>query len=65
MLFLMTAWAITVNAEEAKEIKYPSTADNSEQPAMFYEPPSNEAVPLVVALHTWSGTTNRRRKCEN
>jgi pimeloyl-ACP methyl ester carboxylesterase len=37
------------------EIRYISLADKSEQPAMFYAPESRDAVPLVVALHTWSG----------
>jgi pimeloyl-ACP methyl ester carboxylesterase len=49
------AWAITVNAGETKEIRYKSSADNSEQPAIFYAPLSKNPVPLVVALHTWSG----------
>lgn len=55
MIFLMMTWAITVNAEQIREIKYPCPVDKSEQSAMFYAPPSKEAVPLIVALHTWSG----------
>lgn len=56
VIFLLTmAWAITVNAGETKEIRYKSSADNSEQPAIFYAPLSKNPVPLVVALHTWSG----------
>jgi dipeptidyl aminopeptidase/acylaminoacyl peptidase len=43
------------NASKAKEIRYKSSADQSEQPAMFYDPSSKIPVPLVVALHTWSG----------
>jgi len=42
-------------APKSKEIKYKSSADQSEQPAMFYAPASKTPVPLVVALHTWSG----------
>ena len=38
-----------------KKIVYPSKADDSEQPALFWTPESDEAVPLLVALHTWSG----------
>ena len=38
----------------AKEIKYISSADGSSQPAIFYAPATQEAVSLVVALHTWS-----------
>ena len=36
------------------EIKYVNAADGSLQPAMFYAPVAEQAVPLVVALHTWS-----------
>ena len=36
------------------EIKYPSSADSSDQPAMFYAPESKTPVPLLVGLHTWS-----------
>jgi len=32
-----------------------SSADGLKQPAMFFAPETDEAVPLVVALHTWSG----------
>ena len=41
-------------AQSVSEIRYPSTADQTEQPAMFYAPDSEEPVPLVVALHSWS-----------
>lgn len=41
--------------QSLKEITYTSSADNSQQPAMFYAPDNKEAVPLVVTLHTWSG----------
>jgi acetyl esterase/lipase len=37
------------------EIKYLSSADNTMQPALYYDPGKSEAVPLLVALHTWSG----------
>jgi len=38
------------------EIKYPSKADNSEQPALYYKPPDSASMrPLLVGLHTWSG----------
>ncbi len=38
------------------EIKYPSKADNSEQPALYYKPPESASMrPLLVGLHTWSG----------
>lgn len=37
------------------EINYVSSADQSNQPAMFYAPDTGAPVPLIVALHTWSG----------
>ena len=43
-----------------KEIKYVSSADRSTQPAMFYAPLTQQAVPLVVALHTWSGNYKQK-----
>ncbi len=41
--------------QSLREITCPSSADGSQQPAMFFAPDTNRAVPLVVALHTWSG----------
>lgn len=38
------------------EVSIPSTADGTQQPAMFYAPETMNAVPLVVALHTWSNS---------
>jgi len=44
---------------EVKTIHYRVEADQSWQPALFYVPESvresQEAVPLIVGLHTWSG----------
>lgn len=40
--------------EGVREIRYPSSADGTEQPALFYAPQSDEPVPLLVGLHTWS-----------
>lgn len=51
---------ITVSAAKITKISYISSADNSEQPAMFYAPASPKAVPLIVALHTWSGNYKQR-----
>jgi len=42
-------------AQSLNEIKYLSSADGSEQHAMFYAPDAQEPVPLLVVLHTWSG----------
>jgi pimeloyl-ACP methyl ester carboxylesterase len=36
-----------------REIRYVSAVDNSEQPAMFYDPQTSGPAPLLVALHTW------------
>ncbi len=41
--------------EGVKGICYNSTADHSRQPALFFAPQTDKAVPLLVALHTWSG----------
>ena len=40
--------------KDVSEIKFRSSADDSLQWTKFFAPPSNEPVPLVVALHTWS-----------
>jgi len=40
---------------EVVELQYPSSADNTNQPAVFFKPEKDEAVPLLVGLHTWSG----------
>lgn len=37
------------------EIEYQSQADNSLQPALFYDPGGDAQKPLLVALHSWSG----------
>jgi len=43
--------------EAVSEIRYPVSADGSEQPALFWAPSTEpgETAPLLVALHTWSG----------
>jgi len=41
-------------SDAAKQIAYPSSADGTEQPALFYAPETKEPVPLLVGLHTWS-----------
>ncbi len=37
------------------EVKITSSADGTEQPAMFYAPAGTNPAPLLVSLHTWSG----------
>jgi hypothetical protein len=54
-LALIALVPLPVETQSLKEITYPSSADNSQQPAMVFVPETKEAVPLVVALHTWSG----------
>ncbi len=41
--------------QAASEIQFLSAADNSMQSAMFYNPGVEMSVPMVVALHSWSG----------
>lgn len=41
--------------EPVQEIRYPSAADNTDQPALFYDSGSKQKRPLLVALHSWSG----------
>ena len=38
------------------DISYLSSADNSNQPAMFYNSGSTKKKPLLVGLHTWSSS---------
>ena len=60
----MLIWLLAISAvavpkdwpKEVQEIKYPSKADNTRQPAMFYAPAArSEPRPLLVGLHSWSG----------
>lgn len=60
IVLLVMALSTLADASEAREIRYQSSADQSEQPAMFYAPASETPVPLVVALHTWSGNYKQR-----
>jgi len=60
IFLLVMALSTAVYGSRAKEIKYQSSADQSEQPAMFYAPVSKEPVPLIVALHTWSGNYKQK-----
>ena len=42
--------------EGVMDITYPSAADSTQQPALFYAPKTDKPVPLLVGLHTWSGS---------
>ncbi|MEO1021810.1 MAG: prolyl oligopeptidase family serine peptidase [Bacteroidota bacterium] len=39
-----------------REIQINSTSDGTDQPSIMFVPDGDEPVPLLVALHTWSGT---------
>ena len=41
--------------QKIREIEYISSADSTAQSALFYAPNTKKPVPLLVALHTWSG----------
>lgn len=57
-----TTWAQQSNdlsewPDGVREIHYVSPLDSTLQPALFYTPAdTNKKLPLLVALHTWSGT---------
>lgn len=51
---IFAAWPAHVG-----EIKITSSADGSEQPAMYYAPDSSRPAPLLVSLHTWSHNYNQ------
>jgi esterase/lipase len=55
ILIIVTITSLTAYCQSPTEIGIVRPADGSIQPAMFYAPESETAVPLVVALHTWSG----------
>ena len=41
--------------DAVRDIRYPSAADDTDQPALYYDSGSKERRPLLVALHSWSG----------
>ncbi len=41
-------------SKDIQDIRYLSKADNTEQPALFYNSGSQKKKPLLVGLHTWS-----------
>ena len=54
------AGPVAANDGDFGEVSYRSEVDDSMQSAMFYDPKPAEEVPLVVALHTWSGDFRQR-----
>ena len=59
LILLLTISAVAAPKgwpKEVQEIKYPSKADNTRQPALFYAPAGRaKPRPLLVGLHSWSG----------
>jgi len=49
-----SAQAVRGWPDKVRAIRYPSSADSTDQPAVFYAPESKAPVPLLVGLHTWS-----------
>ncbi len=43
-----------------KRIIIPSSGDGKEQPAWFFKSTGNNARPLIISLHTWSGGYNQK-----
>jgi len=43
-----------------QSINYPSAADNTSQPMMFYKPQVDAPRPLLVALHSWSNNYKQK-----
>jgi len=62
LLFLnLSCTKKTVWPKQIKQIKYSSAADSSLQPALFFKPENNQSpLPLLVALHTWSGNYKQK-----
>ncbi len=54
-LFFVLFSAFNGRCEKAEEISYLSDADDTMQPARFFDPKAESPVPMVVALHSWSG----------
>ena len=46
--------APALGGDSARAIQYRSSADSTDQAAMYYAPESKTAIPLLVGLHTWS-----------
>jgi dipeptidyl aminopeptidase/acylaminoacyl peptidase len=46
---------LTAGQSRPDKVEYLSSADNTLQPALFYKPDVHQPVPLLVALHSWSG----------
>ncbi len=62
LFLLLSAGAASADdpIRQPLDVQYVSSADRSKQHATFYAPDTAAAVPLVVALHTWSGNYRQR-----
>ena len=49
-----TGKAPPAGSDTIRAIRYRSSADSTDQPAIYYAPESKTPVPLLVGLHTWS-----------
>ncbi len=54
-VILLLGTSLLSPGQQIEDIEYLSSADNTLQHALFFDPEPREAVPLIVALHTWSG----------
>ena len=52
---LLALGAAAQDEGPVRDVAYTSSADDTEQRTMFYAPDSDEQLPMIVALHTWSG----------
>ena len=59
-IVLSLAFVLPANADipgypaGVREIRYQSSGDQTDQPALYWAPATDDAVPLLVTLHTWS-----------
>ena len=55
LFYGLSVSALNGQGEKAEEISYLSAADDTMQPARFFDPKAEAPTPMVVALHSWSG----------
>lgn len=60
LLIMFALGGILIHAGESRKIEYTSAGDGSEPSAMFYAPVSKGEAPLVVGLHSWSGSYTQK-----
>ncbi len=62
LFLLFFASVALLYADTLAKTTYPSTADDSMQPAIYFAPKTNDPVPLVVGLHSWSYTYRTEKR---